>query len=160
MRARGKNLVSGVSETIRTCKRGGSNAREVVALTKNSERRVAEIIAQVTGHQPDEQLAKDCGLPQIFHEQAAESGTQRDEDGSDQNGDNRVGMREVPLRKETSDRKRTKPKKGRNGSSQHAKLFDTGEVRWGGGGRGYCRGDRNRRQEESRIGRCMLQCAA
>jgi hypothetical protein len=98
-----EDLQGGFAEAVMCGERRRSDAGEVVTFAKDRQHRIAKIVAEVSGEKTNEKFAEDGGLLDPPHQQTAESGTEGDEYGSNENGDDRIGVREARIGIETSD---------------------------------------------------------
>lgn len=88
-----KDFGDGFTEAIRASEGDGRNFGEVIAFAEDREGGIAEVVAEIAGEKSDEEFAKNGGLLDPLHERAADGGAEGDEDGSDEDGDDRVGVR-------------------------------------------------------------------
>src|ERR1700751_2001581 len=109
----------------------------MVALSKNRYRGVAKIIAEIAGKKPDQEFAKNRGLLEPPHDEAAEGSAQRDEDRGDKDGDDGVGVREPAATKDPGYETLEQRIEVQTGGWRHPELLEIDGVALAGAG-GAC----------------------
>src|SRR5215472_12542647 len=150
MGTRGENLLRSLRQVVWTGERHRRDFREIVALAKDGEGGVPEVIAEISGEQPNEQLTEDRGLLDPLHQPAAKGRPHGDENRGDQDRDDRVGMRQFTAFGKRSEQQRPPDKLRQNSSNEH--LGTPGKrqaASLSGRRRLYFGGEGARKQEQS-----------
>ncbi len=89
----------GIGHAIGAAEGHIGDAREIVTFAKDGENWIAEIVPKITSQQADKKLAENRRLFDPLHQEAAKGCAEGNENRSDQNRNDGIGMRELAPRK-------------------------------------------------------------
>jgi len=124
-------------------------------------RRTVSVVAEISGKKADKKFAEDRGLPHPSHEEAPERGTESDENGSDENGHDRIAVREVGIGVEAPGKNAGSAMRGREVDQEHPKN-PRGIARAAGSEQNaglFCGDQAEEARDKTFVGVCVLQCA-